>query len=499
MSQPLNWAVWSVLLPLLGAAATFVAGPRAGRWIGPVVGLGVLLCSGGLALDLLDHGAQRHDIGRWGAPLGIALVADGLSAVMLLMTAVVGALTGLYAAGYLAPGRSHDPDPAAAADHHQRYFWPLWLFMWAALNALYLSGDLFNIYVTLELLGLSAVPLVALAGGRSLAAAMRYLLVSMLGSLTWLFGVALVYGSSGVLDLDRLSRIITAGPAVATGVALMTGGMLMKTALFPLHFWLPPAHASAPAPVSALLSAVVVKATFYLVLRLWTQVFPAALAPAAGQLLAGLGAAAVLWGSVQALRQRRLKLLLAYSTVSQIGYFFLVFALPPAEVRADAASTAVLFVLAHAFSKAALFLASGNILLALGHDDIDRLGGAGGRLPVTLFAFGVAGVNLMGLPPSGGFIAKWRMLTAATQAGAWGMVLVLTLGGLLAAAYLLRVLAPALMGPDDSPPSTAVPAVMEWTALTLAVLSVLMGFLSTAPLTLLEVGAPFSPRSDASP
>ncbi|MBZ5715671.1 complex I subunit 5 family protein [Nannocystis pusilla] len=483
----------SVVLPLFGAVAAFLARARAGQRIGLLISLAVVLCSCGLALQLLEYGADRYGIGGWSAPLGIGLVADGLSAVMLFMTAVVGALTGLHATRYFAPRLSHDSAQAASQAHRRRYFWPLWLFMWAALNALYLSADLFNLYVTLELLGLSAVPLVALAGGPSLAAAMRYLLVSMLGSLAWLFGVALLYSAHGVLDLDRLSGILAPGPAVWAAIALMTGGMLLKTAVFPLHFWLPPAHASAPAPVSALLSAVVVKATFYLVVRLWAQVFPAALSFAAGQLLGYLGAAAILWGSVQALRQDRIKLLLAYSTVAQLGYLFLVFSLAMApEAAADAWRAAVLFAVAHAFGKAALFLASGNLLLALGHDRIDGLHGVSARLPITMFAFGLAGVNLMGLPPSGSFIAKWWMLIAALRGGRWELVLVLVLGSLLAAAYVLRVLGPALMGPARGP-RIAVPALMEWTALALALLSVLAGITVSTSLRLLEVGNPFSP------
>jgi multicomponent Na+:H+ antiporter subunit D len=489
--QPHPWALWMIVVPLLGAAAAFVGGGRAAQPIGLLASLATLGCAGGLAAELLARGPWRHAIGGWEAPLGVALVADGLSVVMLVMTAVVGALTGLYAARYFEPRAPRGPSDAPP--HRRRYFWSLWLFLWAALDALYLSADLFNLYVTLELLGLAAVPLVALAGGPSLAAAMRYLFVSMLGSLAWLFGVALLYSAHGVLDLHLLSQLLEPSSSVAVALALMTGGMLLKTALFPLHFWLPPAHANAPAPVSALLSGLVVKATFYLVLRLWVQLVPRALADGAAPLLGYLGAAAILWGSVGALRQRRIKLMLAYSTVSQLGYCFLVFAL----ATPDTLRGAVFFVLGHAFAKAALFLAAGNILLALGHDHIDRLRGVGGRLPVTMFAFGLAGVNLLGLPPTGGFIAKWTLLVAALQARAWGLVLVISLGGLLAAAYLVKVLKPALMGAKQAP-ERPVPAVMQWTALALAVLGVLVGAMPWAPLAVLDAADPFTPRG-ASP
>jgi formate hydrogenlyase subunit 3/multisubunit Na+/H+ antiporter MnhD subunit len=147
---------------------------------------------------------------------------------------------------------------------------------------------------------------------------MRYLLVSLLGSLAYLLGVALLYHTFGSVDIALLAEQMEPSPAVWAAMGLMSAGLLLKTALFPLHFWLPPAHASAPAPVSALLSALVVKASFYILLRLWLEIFPLTNS-ALGQLLGLLGAAAVLWGGLQALRQTQLKMLIAYSTVSQLG------------------------------------------------------------------------------------------------------------------------------------------------------------------------------------
>jgi formate hydrogenlyase subunit 3/multisubunit Na+/H+ antiporter MnhD subunit len=194
--------------------------------------------------------------------LGIDLYADGLSLLMLMVTALVGLGISVYSSGYF------KRDKAV-------HFWPLWMFLWAALNALFLSGDIFNLYVTLELMGLAAVALVALAGGAdALTSAMRYLLVSLLGSLAYLLGVALLYHGFGSVDIAILAQRVEPSPAARAAVGLMSVGLLLKTALFPLHFWLPPAHASAPAPVSALLSALVVKASFYILLRLWLEIFP---------------------------------------------------------------------------------------------------------------------------------------------------------------------------------------------------------------------------------
>jgi energy-converting hydrogenase Eha subunit H len=206
--------------------------------------------------------------------------------------------------------------------------WTLLQGLWAALNIVFLGGDLFNLYVALELLTFAAVPLVCLDGRpETLAAALRYLLFALFGSVFYLLGAALLYGAYGTLDIVLLAARIHAEPTVWAAAGLMTAGLLAKTALFPLHLWLPPAHANAPAAASAVLSALVVKASFFLIVRVWFNVLPSPPNEIACAILAVLGPAAILFGSVPALRQERLKLLIAYSTVAQIGYLFLMFPL----------------------------------------------------------------------------------------------------------------------------------------------------------------------------
>jgi len=472
------WGVIIVLLPLSGALACFLW-PRRSVPLGLFVALAVVTCVAGLARLVAEQGAQRYAVGGWGAPLGIDLYADGLSLLMLMVTAALGLGISVYATGYFEGKRS-------------AVFWPLWLFLWAALNALFLSADIFNLYVTLELLGLAAVALVALAGGaEAVISAMRYLLVSLLGSLFYLLGVALFYHSYGSVDIAILAERVEPSPAVWAAMGLMSAGLLLKTALFPLHFWLPPAHASAPAPVSALLSALVVKASFYILLRLWLEVFPPASA-ALGQLLGVLGAAAVLWGGLQALRQTRLKMLIAYSTVTQLGYLFLAFPLASSIAWKGALYT----VASHALAKAAMFMAAGNILRFGGHDRIADLDRVAQRLPLTLTAFALAGVSSMGLPPSGGCIAKWLLLEAAMRAGQWWGAIILILGGLLAAAYVFKVIGPAFTQAEVTHEARAVPAVMEWTALALALAAILLGLFAPWPLAVMEIGLPFG-REDA--
>ena len=470
------WVVVLILLPLAGGMICFLW-PGLAKIAGLVTAFAVALSVIGLGWQIHAAGIYRHNVGGWGAPLGIDLYADGLSLLMLAATAAVGLGVSVYSAGYF-------------QGKYSARFWPLWLFLLAALNALFLSADIFNLYVTLELVGLAAVALAALPGDRNaLSGAMRYLLATLLGSFAYLFGVALLYHRFGSVDIAMLAVRIEPSPAVWAALGLMGGGLLLKTALFPLHFWLPPAHASAPAPVSALLSALVVKTSFYILLRLWLTIF----GPIGGDvdaLFGLLGAAAVLWGSLQALRQTRLKLLVAYSTVAQIGYLFLAFPLA-AAAGVTAWSAAAYLALSHALAKAAMFLAAGNLLHFSGHDRIADLDRVVQRLPLTAGAFALAGVSIMGLPPSGGFIGKWLLLEASLAKGRWDFAAIMILGGLLAAGYVFKVLGCAFTQATVSHESRTVPACMEWAALLLAIVAVLLGFLAVPVLSLVGIGDPF--------
>ena len=455
--------VWLLLLPLAWATLAFVLGPGRGAWLA-IAGLAAQFA---LAVDLARKVAAgsvaTHVVGGWGAPLGIDLAADGLSAAMLLLTQGVALPLAIHARAYFKAG-----DPAGV------WFWPLLGFLLAGLNALFVSADLFNLYVTLELVGLAAIGLVAAGGGtQQVAAALRYLFATLLGSGAYLLGVALLYGAYGTVSSATLLPLVTAEAPRLVWIAagLMVTGLLLKTALFPFHFWLPPAHGGAPAPVSALLSALVVKASFYLILRLWLGPLQALL-PSFAWLLALLGAAAIFWGSWQAIRAVKVKRLIAYSTVAQLGYLFLIFPLLPAP---GALQAGVMQVFAHGLAKAGMFAAAGVMIKATGQDTVAGLAGAVERLPVTFFAFGLAGMTLMGLPPSSGFLAKWQIIDAALAQGHWVIAVVALAGGLLAAVYVFRVLRQAFLQAPAPDTATAVPRTLEWTAFALATASVLLG------------------------
>jgi multicomponent Na+:H+ antiporter subunit D len=483
--------VLAIILPVTGMLLSLLLG---GRWAQPIA---LFVMPGGLTLAVaIAIGVWRtghvveYLVGGWDPPLGVALRADGISVVMLVTTALLICGIGLFA-------RSQFPNSGQGEIRASLMFWTLLLAVWGALNAVFIGSDLFNLYVALELLTFAAVPMVSLEGrADTLAAALRYLLFALLGSILYLLGAVLIYGAYGTLDIFLLSGRIRAEPAAWAAISLMTVGLLAKAALYPFHLWLPPAHTGAPAPASAILSGLVVKAPFFLIVRLWFDVMPAMPEPRVAQMLGFLGAIAILFASIVALRQKRLKLLIAYSTVAQIGYLFIMFplAIQP-EMGHHWTSVAwtggLMQAISHAFAKAAMFMAAGLIAEALGHDRIAGLVGIGRALPITVFAFGLGGLSLMGLPPSGGFVAKAMLLTAAIAEGQWWWAVIVLTGGLLAGGYVFLVLIQAVANAE--PPLkllTPISRGRQSVAAALALCAMLLGFVPLRPLELLQIGRP---------
>ena len=477
-----GWLVAAVVVPVVALLLAVAGGARNAARVGVLalpVGVAIAVA---VALGVARQGALGYHVGGWAPPLGIALQADMLSAAMLVATAIVTSGAGLYALADFGPPREPNGGRQTLG------FWVSLLGAWAALNLAFVGRDLFNLYVALELLTFAAVPLVCLDGrAPTLQAALRYLLYALVGSVLYLLGAVLLYGAYGTLDMDLLAAAVRPEPAAWVAAALMTAGLLAKTALFPLHLWLPPAHAGAPPAASAVLSALVVKGSFFIALRLWFDALPAVATEVAMQFIGLLGAGAILYGSTLALRQSRLKLLVAYSTVAQIGYLFLVFPLAfDASTGRLAAGTALtgglLQAVSHAFAKAAMFMSAGLIAVALGHDRIAGLGGLAKARPVSLLAFALAGVSLVGLPPSGGFAAKWLLLSAAVATGQWWWAVVIVLGGLLTGAYLVLVLMRAMEARSEATaPLRHIASWREAVPLALALLAVFMGLAGVVP------------------
>jgi multicomponent Na+:H+ antiporter subunit D len=480
--------LWSVpllfALPLALGILSLLATP-AWRPRTIFVGLPLLATASiGVLAGLVRDGPSVYALGDWLAPLGINLVLDGLAVGMILMTTLVASLCAVYARVYL---RDY---PAATS-----FFWPLLWFLWAGMNGIWLAEDIFNLYVGLEVMGLAAVGMVALrATPQALAAAMRYLLAALLGSLAYLLGVALLYVTYGTLSMAGLHEAATANPTTHVALAMIILGLLLKTALFPLHAWLPPAHGGALTPVSALLSALVIKGSFYILLRMWLVLGPEVTPVFTAQLLGVLGAGAVFYGGWMAWRQHQLKQLVAYSTVAQIGYLFLFFPLVTGtgpEAARLAWDGTLMIVISHALAKGALFLSAGNLILAVGSTQISHLVGISRFRPMSLFSFGLAGISLMGLPPSGGFTGKWLLLHSAILSGQWWWLIVLFLGGLLSAAYIFKVFRMSFREGPQIDRSVTPPLTLDVTALILASLAILIGLTAHLPLFWLRLGSVF--------
>ena len=479
-----NWLMAGLLFtPLALATTSLLLNFRQGRalaWLGMVL---QLLVSVGLWGLVKQEGGFYYSLAGWDAPLGIELRVDGLAVTFLLLTTLVASGCGIHAGIYLKPDKPW-----------QRYFWPLYWFLWAGLNTVWIGGDLFNLYVGLELISLAAVGLVALGGqAEALRAALRYLLAALLGSMAYLLGVALIYGQFGTLSLAEVAhqvRLMHQAELMRPALVLMLVGLALKTALFPLHGWLPPAHGIAKSPVSALLSALVVKASFYIAARIWLETGEAVASQWMAQLIGALGAAAVIWGSWLAWCQPRLKQVVAYSSVAQIGYLFLLFPLTfgvDASVSLQAQQGITLQVISHALAKSAMFLAAGNLILAVGNNRVDALAGVSHFLPFSLFSFGLAGVSLMGLPPSGGFAAKWMLLQASMASGQWWWILVLVGGGLLSAAYVFRIYRASFLERDEKDHFYHPDRRLEVVAMLLAVASLGLGLAGSQVLSVMAL------------
>lgn len=419
-----------ILLPLFCAMLCFaLSSVKAKRILSIVFALSIVVLTLTQAIHVLQSGyALSVIVGNWAPPLGIKLVVDGFSSVLLSMTAIIGLAIVLYSTNYFSD------------EAKESRFWPLWWFLNAALAGIFTSSDIFNTYIMLELLGLASVSLVALQGTqKALQAGYQYLLVGLFGSLVYLMGVAILYRAYGVLDNELLAQIAQQNLSTFVALALITLGMMLKCALFPLHFWLPEAHSNAAAPVSAVLSALVIKAAFFILFNFWFNILNNVVTESAVTVMGTLGTVAVIYGSYRAFTAPRLKLLVAYSTVAQIGYLFISF--PLMMVAPEQARVAVMyFIVAHGCAKAAMFLSAGAIQHAVGHDNLQQLKGIAEHLPLSIFIFAVTSASLIGLPPTGGFIAKWLMLSNALDTAQWWWVITLFIGGLMASAYLFRVL-----------------------------------------------------------
>jgi len=344
-----------------------------------------------------------YPVGGWNPPFGINLVGDALSGFFHIIIAVVSFLITVYSISYM-----------------KRYtasvkYYCLLMLMITGMNGVVVSGDLFNMYVFLEIAAISSYALVAFGiEHEELEASFKYLVLGSVASSFILFGIALLYSITGTLNLAHNAQILergVSGGMVKFIVALFLMGFGLKAALVPFHAWLPDAHPSAPAPISAMLSGLLIKALgVYCIIRILYNVFGFELSYSI--VLISFGILSMAGGSVLAIGQRDFKRLLAYSSISQMGYIVFAVGLgTPLGVIGG-----LLHLLNHAFFKPLLFLCSGAVEYATGTRDLKQLGGLWQKMPITSATCAIASLSISGIPPLGGFFSKLIIIIAAIRA-----------------------------------------------------------------------------------
>ncbi|KZE99993.1 MAG: Na+/H+ antiporter subunit D [Rhodococcus sp. (in: high G+C Gram-positive bacteria)] len=419
-----------VLIPLFAAALTLVAGrrPRVQRLITVVALVAVVAVSGAL-LYLADRdGTSALQVGGWDSPIGISLVVDRLAAMMLVVSSIVLLAVMIYSIGQgIRDGDENQP---------VSIFLPTYLALTAGICNAFLAGDLFNLYVGFEvLLAASFVLLTLGASADRVRAGVSYVMVSMVSSLIFLVGIALVYGATGTLNLahiaTRLDDIPTGTRTAIFAVLLVAFGI--KAAVFPLSTWLPDSYPTAPAPVTAVFAGLLTKVGVYAIIRAHTLLFPDG---SLDNVLMVCGLLTMLVGIFGSLAQSDIKRLLSFTLVSHIGYMVFGVALS----TQSGLSGAIYYVAHHIIVQTTLFLVVGLIERQAGSSSLRRLGGLAAASPVIAILFLVPALNLGGIPPFSGFIGKVALLQAGSAQGsvlAW----ILVAGGTVTSLLTLYVVA----------------------------------------------------------
>ncbi len=436
-----------VVVPLLMAPFVVLLRPRGLPWAAATAtSLLAFAIAIELAKTVIGGTPVAYAMGSWPAPYGIEVRVDSLSALLLLV--VTGASSIALAGGRVSIDN-------AISEERQPYFFAAWLLAVAGLAGIVVSADAFNIFVFMEISSLASYVLIA--GGpdrRALPAVFKYLIMGTIGATFYLIGVGLVYMMTGTLNLAdmelRIHEVADQKPILAAA-GFITVGLALKAAIFPLHVWLPNAYTYAPHVATAFLAACATKVSLYVLLRFDFFVFQQNLAGHAFQFAAYLMPLAVLGilvGSGVAMFERNLKRLLAFSSVAQIGYIMLGASL----VTVSGLTAAALHIFNHALAKGGLFLAlAGFATLAAGLR-LENIAGLARRMPWTFAAFVVAGLSLIGVPGTAGFISKWYLISASLELGAPGLALVAVIvaGSLIAIVYVWRIVESACFAEPDN-------------------------------------------------
>jgi multicomponent Na+:H+ antiporter subunit D len=407
-----KWVAWAALLPLATSSV-----------------LGILLIG-----KIPSDGYLSYRLGNWEPPWGIEVRVDYMGLFLMLIICGITLLALFFSRRYIA---------AEVSGGRLTAYYVLFLLMSGAMLGFVATGDIFNLFVFMEILALSSYALVAITGNRNaVRAAFKYVLMGAPSSIMVLLAIGFLYSATGSLNMaDLAGRIAESGytEVLIVSYILFVIGFGVKAALFPLHMWLPDAHSIAPSPISALLSGLLVEVGAFAILRISFSVFTSGADNLIGGTMDAVGvfaAAAVLFGGIMAIMQKDLKMMIAYSTVSHIGYIFLGIT----AMTAEGLTGAMYHMLDHGLAKACLFLCAGSFIYVKGYRRIEDLKGAWRQMPWTCFAFALAAMSVVGIPPTAGFISKWYLILGNIEAGNYLYVVVLLAGAVLAAVYCFRVI-----------------------------------------------------------
>lgn len=430
-------AVLVVVIPLLGAAAAAFSLSTRLAWLVALVSTAGSAFAALVTMAQVDAaGMISYDLGGWAPPVGIEYRVDALNAPILVLVSVIALLCVIFGASINAREIAKD---------RRALFLSAFLMCVAGLLGVVITGDAFNIFVFLEISSLSTYVLVAQGAGRdrrALSAAFNYLILGTLGATFFVIGVGFLYMATGTLNLADMARLLAASPdttVVRAGFAFILIGLALKAALYPLHTWLPGAYAFAPSIVTTFLAATATKVSLVVLVRFLSMVFDPqenVQELALTFIIAPLAAAGMVLGSILAVQQNDAKRVLAYSSVAQVGYILLGFAM--ATSAGIAAGGLHLFN--HALMKGALFMALGIVALRITSRRIPDLAGLGTVMPVTSAAFAIGGLSLIGVPLTAGFVSKFALFNAAFAAGWWWAILVIAISSVLAVIYVGRML-----------------------------------------------------------
>jgi multicomponent Na+:H+ antiporter subunit D len=456
MNLMIHLPVLIVVVPLLAGALIVLFNHRKGAWfITLLTSIFLLYASVNLIQMLAQTDVIKYALGGWSAPLGIELRIDALSALLVLILSASALLVSMYAL------KSVEKEIPA---QNQVPFYTALLLVLAGLIGISVTADAFNIFVFLEISSLSTYALISMGRDRrALHASYHYLIMGTIGATFILIGIGFMYVMTGTLNIEDLSERLPAVSdtnAIRAAFAFITIGLGIKAAMLPLHQWLPNAYAYSPSVVSTFLAATATKVAIYVLIRfvlsLYGIEFSLAQMPF-DKLLMILGTIGVLAGSVYAVYQNNVKRMLAYSSIAQIGYILLAIGL----ASQPGFTAALLHMFNHALMKGTLFMALGIIFYRFASSELSVMSGIGKTMPLTMAAFTIGGLSLIGVPGTAGFVSKWYLVTALLEASLWPLALLILVASILTLIYVGRVIEVAYFRPaPEGETQQKIPATM---------------------------------------